>query len=98
MYVASFGKGLLAERLAVARDLWSHDISADVQYEDNIGRGGIDYIMQECRHQGISWIVLVRHHRGQDHQGTPSGRDVVKVKSVLKKVEIEGEWHSLSLL
>ncbi|KAI9596054.1 kinase-like domain-containing protein [Syncephalis fuscata] len=89
VYVASFGKGLLNERLAVARELWSNYIAADVQYEDSIANGGIDYILQECRHQGISWIVLVRHHRVQESRGTTNTRDVIKVKSVLKKVEIE---------
>ncbi|KAI8053805.1 kinase-like domain-containing protein [Syncephalis plumigaleata] len=90
VYVASFGKGLLAERLAVARDLWQHHISADVQYEDSLSNSGIDYILQECRQQGIGWVVLVRHSRSQDGgRGTSSAHDVVKVKSVLKKVETE---------
>jgi hypothetical protein len=83
----------LTERLAVARDLWQHHISADVQYEDSLSNSGIDYILQECRQQGIGWVVLVRHSRSQEGRGTSAAHDVVKVKSVLKKVETEGEHY-----
>ncbi|RKP11077.1 anticodon binding domain of tRNAs-domain-containing protein [Thamnocephalis sphaerospora] len=85
VYVASFGRGLMGERFAIARELWTHRISADLQYDENAGSGGIDRLVQQCRQQGISWIVLARH-RSSDNRGTAA---TVKVKSALKKVELE---------
>ncbi|ORX48853.1 Serine/threonine-protein kinase [Hesseltinella vesiculosa] len=104
VYVASFGKMLLQERLEVVRDLWSHGIRAEVQYDDNTALTP-EELAHFCRRGSISWLVIVKQYKpnsdtsrhgvalmaGSDNSGT------VKVKDVLHKTETEVPRHELGI-
>jgi translation initiation factor 2-alpha kinase 4 len=81
--VASLTQGLLEERLSIARDLWAHNIATDVQYEDNAANTSLDRLVQQCRQQGISWIVITRHR----NQEARNAATLVQVKNVLQRSE-----------
>ncbi|CAG8527185.1 5428_t:CDS:10, partial [Acaulospora morrowiae] len=90
VYVASFGKVLLEERLDLVRELWAHNIKADFMYEEPPDfTPGI--LTSFCKKQGINWIVIIKH-KGQDLYKAGSSRDAlvtVKVKNLLLKTEEE---------
>ncbi|KAF9429846.1 hypothetical protein BGZ94_009242 [Podila epigama] len=99
VYVASFGKVLLQERLELVRELWSHGIKADYMLEDGTDLTP-EMLATTCKHQGINWIVILKNKNQQDqHQRV--NRDMmsmVKVKNVLRKTEEEVFRSELCIL
>ncbi|KAF7724671.1 hypothetical protein EC973_000843 [Apophysomyces ossiformis] len=90
VYVASVGKVLLHERLEVVRELWSHGIRAEFQYDNGNGLTPEDLVAQ-CKKASINWIVIVKH-KSSEGKSNSSGSDsstTVKVKDVLRKSETE---------
>ncbi|KAL0075948.1 kinase-like domain-containing protein [Phycomyces blakesleeanus] len=91
VYVASFGKVLLQERLEIVRDLWSHGLRADFQYDDGNNLTP-EALVSHCKKASINWVVIVKHKstegKATSHQGSDSGT-TVKVKDVLRKSETE---------
>ncbi|KAJ1975050.1 eukaryotic translation initiation factor 2-alpha kinase, partial [Dimargaris verticillata] len=57
--IASFGRSMLAERVAVAQELWTHGIKTDFMYDDSEDTTS-EMVVQICRNQGINWIVNVK--------------------------------------
>ncbi|KAI8369907.1 kinase-like domain-containing protein [Choanephora cucurbitarum] len=85
VYVASFGKVLIQERLEIVKELWHHNIRAEFQYNDN------DYLTPEdlvslCKKASINWIVIVKHKSSTENKGEQTS---VKVKDVLRRTETE---------
>ncbi|KAI8373908.1 kinase-like domain-containing protein [Blakeslea trispora] len=85
VYVASFGKVLIQERLEIVKELWYHNIRAEFQYNDN------DYLTPEdlvslCKKASINWIVIVKHKSSAENKGEQT---TVKVKDVLRRTETE---------
>ncbi|KAI9184383.1 eukaryotic translation initiation factor 2-alpha kinase [Blastocladiella emersonii ATCC 22665] len=74
--VASYGVGLLAERMRVAREMWQAGIPCEFLYEDS---SNVDVLMQQCKQQGIAFCVFVK--------GDASG--TVKVRNVRTRTEVE---------
>ncbi|KAI9015775.1 kinase-like domain-containing protein [Phycomyces nitens] len=99
VYVASFGKILLQERLEIVRDLWSHGLRADFQYDDGNDLTP-DVLVSYCKKASINWIVIVKHKstegKATSHQGSENG-PTVKVKDVLRKSETEVPKAELSI-
>jgi translation initiation factor 2-alpha kinase 4 len=87
--VASFGKVLLQERFDVVRELWSHGIRAEMQYDDRNDPDYPEELFARCRKSSINWVVLIKH---RIHDSKASARDnaTVKVKDILRKNEYEG--------
>lgn len=83
--MASFGKVALHERLEIVRDLWSHNIGADFQY-DNGNQLTPEELVVHCKKASINWLVIVKH-RSSDNKSNTS--EMVKVKDVLRKTETE---------
>ncbi|KAF9293703.1 hypothetical protein BGZ74_011586 [Mortierella antarctica] len=89
VYVASFGKVLLQERLELVRELWAHGIKADYMLEDGTDLTP-EMLVTTCKHQGINWIVILKNKNQQDqHQRSNRDMGMVKVKNVLRKTEDE---------
>ncbi|KAF8983829.1 hypothetical protein BGZ46_009397 [Entomortierella lignicola] len=99
VYVASFGKVLLQERLELVKELWAHGIRADYMLEDGTDLTP-ETLVTTCKHQSINWIVILKNKNQQDpHQRT--SRDLlgmVKVKNVLRKTEDEVPRSELCIL
>ncbi|KAF9184078.1 hypothetical protein BGZ51_003580 [Haplosporangium sp. Z 767] len=109
VFVASFGKVLLQERLELVRELWAHGIKADYMLEDGTDLTP-ETLVTTCKHQSINWIVILKnknqqqlqqdlHHHHHHHQR--SIRDMmgmVKVKNVLRKTEDEVPRSELCIL
>lgn len=88
MYVASFGKVLIQERLEIVQELWNHGIRAEFQYNDG------DYLTPEdlvslCKKASINWIVIVKHKNSESKSSSISDSTTVKVKDVLRRTETE---------
>ncbi|GAB5588590.1 eukaryotic translation initiation factor 2-alpha kinase [Umbelopsis nana] len=96
VYVASFGKVLLQERFDVVRELWSHGIRAEMQYDDRNDPDYPDELFAQCRKCSINWVVLIKH---RIHDSKASARDnaTVKVKDILRKNEYEVPRSELAL-
>ncbi|KAK5827528.1 hypothetical protein F5H01DRAFT_98323 [Linnemannia elongata] len=99
VYVASFGKVLLQERLELVKELWAHGIKADYMLEDGTDLTP-ETLVTTCKHQCINWIVILKNKNQQDsHQRM--NRDMmgmVKVKNVLRKTEEEVPRSELCIL
>lgn len=101
VFVASFGKVLLQERLELVKELWAHGIKADYMLEDGTDLTPESLVMT-CKHQSINWIVILKNKNQQmadAHQRT--SRDMmgmVKVKNVLRKTEDEVPRSELCML
>ncbi|CAG8498589.1 12794_t:CDS:10, partial [Acaulospora colombiana] len=96
VFVVSFGKVLLEERLDLVRELWAHNIKADFMYEESpeLTPG---MLASFCKKHGINLIVIMRH-KSQDMYKSSSSRDAlttVKVKNLLKKTEDEVPRYEL---
>ncbi|KAI8975061.1 hypothetical protein BDF20DRAFT_988622 [Mycotypha africana] len=85
VYVASFGKVLLQERLEIVRELWNHGIRAEYQYDDGDNLTP-EEVVSQCKKASINWIVIVKH-RNSENKSTES--TTVKVKDVLRRTETE---------
>lgn len=88
VYVASFGKVLIQERLEIVQELWHHGIRAEFQYSDG------DYLTPEdlvslCKKASINWIVIVKHKNTENKSSSSSESTTVKVKDVLRRTETE---------
>ncbi|KAG0039161.1 hypothetical protein BGZ82_009421 [Podila clonocystis] len=98
VYVASFGKVLLQERLELVRELWAHGIKADYMLEDGTDLTP-EMLVTTCKHQGINWIVILKNKNQQDqHQRSNRDMGMVKVKNVLRKTEDEVLRSELCIL
>ncbi|KAG0372018.1 hypothetical protein BGX24_000851 [Mortierella sp. AD032] len=99
VYVASFGKVLLQERLELIKELWAHGIKADYMLEDGTDLTP-ETLVTTCKNQCINWIVILKNKNQQDPQQRVS-RDMmgmVKVKNVLRKTEEEVPRSELCIL
>lgn len=95
VYVASYGKVLIQERLDIVQDLWDHGIRAEFQYNDG------DYLPPEdlislCKKASINWIVIVKH-KSSDNKSSSESNTAVKVKDVLRRTETEISKSELSM-
>ncbi|KAF8940243.1 hypothetical protein EDD21DRAFT_369155 [Dissophora ornata] len=99
VFVASFGKVLLQERLELVKELWAHGIKADYMIDDGTDLTP-ETLATTCKHQSINWIVILKNKNQQDvHQRT--SRDLmgmVKVKNVLRKTEDEVSRSELCMM
>ncbi|KAF9353081.1 hypothetical protein BGX34_011807 [Mortierella sp. NVP85] len=99
VFVASFGKVLLQERLELVRELWAHGIKADYMLEDGTDLTP-ETLASTCKHQSINWIVILKNKHQQDSQQR-TNRDLmgmVKVKNVLRKTEEEVPRSELCIM
>jgi translation initiation factor 2-alpha kinase 4 len=90
VYVASFGKIQLQERLDLVRELWAHNIKADFMYEEPTDLNP-ESLTTRCKSQGINWIIIMKH-KTLDLYTTGASRDAlitVKIKNLFKKTEEE---------
>jgi translation initiation factor 2-alpha kinase 4 len=88
VYVASFGKVLIQERLEIVQELWNHGIRAEFQYNDS------DYVTPDdlvslCKKASINWIVIVKHKNSENKSSSSTESTTVKVKDVLRPKETE---------
>ncbi|TIC71026.1 kinase-like protein [Wallemia mellicola] len=88
VYVGSFGNaynGMMSERMDVASTLWDAGISADVMYDGAHAYQSPDMLMERCRGEGITYLVLLK-----------ANSTVMKVRNTLsKKSEEEVDRHDL---
>ncbi|KAI8080591.1 kinase-like domain-containing protein [Thamnidium elegans] len=94
VYVASFGKVLIQERLDIVQELWNHGIRAEFQYNDR------DYLTPDelvslCKKSSINWIVIVKHKNSESKSSDSS--TMVKIKDVLRGTETEVSKSDLSI-
>ncbi|CAG8506866.1 2265_t:CDS:10, partial [Dentiscutata heterogama] len=87
VYVASFGKIMLQERLDLVRELWAHNIKADFMYEEPTDHTP-EILAALCKDKGINWIVIMRH-KNQDLYTSRDAVTIVKVKNLIMKTEEE---------
>ncbi|CAG8437012.1 2949_t:CDS:10 [Diversispora eburnea] len=97
VYVASFGKVHLEERLDLIHELWAHNIKADFMYEESSDLTP-EMLANACKKQGINWIVIMRHRNQDLYKNSSSSSSsridstmttTVKVKNLLWKTEDE---------
>ncbi|TIA73067.1 hypothetical protein E3P91_01642 [Wallemia ichthyophaga] len=88
VYVGSFGntyQGMMSERMDVAALLWDAGISADVMYDGSHTYQSPDMLMERCRGEGITYLVLLK-----------ANSTVLKVRNTLsKKSEEEVDRHDI---
>lgn len=99
VFVASFGKVLLQERLELVKELWAHGVRADYMLEDGTDLTP-ETLVTTCKHQSINWIVILKNKNQQDSQqrGSRDLMSMVKVKNVLRKTEDEVPRSELCIL
>ncbi|KAG1140239.1 hypothetical protein G6F37_009236 [Rhizopus arrhizus] len=86
VYVASFGKVLLQERLDLVNELWNHGIRAQFQYYDDEQNDlSPEELVSLCKKACINWIIIVKHKSSESNKAEMT----VKVKDVLRKTETE---------
>ena len=98
MYVASFGKIQLQERLDLVSELWAHNIKTDFMYEEPTDLTP-ESLTTICKNQGINWIVIMKH-KTQDLYTAGASRDAsitVEIKNLIKKTEEEGNLNDVLL-
>lgn len=76
-YIAASQSGLMEAKIQICANLWSHGISADLQYENAAGESP-EHSAAMCRAEGILFLVLVRAHS-----------PILKVKEVISRAEHE---------
>ncbi len=96
MYVAAVAQVDLSARLSVIGELWRAGIRADLQYDDE---RSLDEVLLECLEQSTLWVHCVFHLLRPDplirFLVIPrANRPIVKVRSVLKRSEEEGQFRS----
>ncbi|EPQ30765.1 uncharacterized protein PFL1_01666 [Pseudozyma flocculosa PF-1] len=82
VYVAS-APGLLHTRMEICRELWAHNIAADLQYE-HATYDTPEAAAATCRSEGILLLVFAK-----------ARSPVLKVKMVLQRAEFEVSRHEL---
>ncbi|KIY47671.1 kinase-like protein [Fistulina hepatica ATCC 64428] len=82
VYVVSFHKDCLKDRLEVVSYLWQHNISADIMYESGLSEVDHESYVEVCAREGILFTVAPR---------APGRREqpAFKVKNILKGTEYE---------
>ncbi|KNE56307.1 PEK/GCN2 protein kinase [Allomyces macrogynus ATCC 38327] len=75
--VASFGTGLLTERMKLAKELWQAGVACEYLYEENTPA---DMVAQQCKLKGIAAIIFVK---------SDSASGTVKVRHIKSKVETD---------
>ncbi|WFD33298.1 non-specific serine/threonine protein kinase [Malassezia cuniculi] len=76
-YVSASAPGLLEVRMQLCTQLWTHGISADIQYENSVGESP-EITAAMCRAEGISFLIFVR-----------ARSPILKVKEVTTRTEYE---------
>ncbi|KAG0146222.1 hypothetical protein CROQUDRAFT_92989 [Cronartium quercuum f. sp. fusiforme G11] len=89
VYVLSFTPNLLKERLLVIKELWAAGISADLMYEGDWQSASPEIMLQKCRREAIIYAVIVKAHPHKDQ--------VVKVRNMIQRTEVEVPLHELSV-
>ena len=74
VYVASFGRIPLEDRLAMCTQLWRHDISAEYMTEDSPNT--IEDLQKYCRDYNIQWLVILKEHGRW-------GANTVKIRNIV---------------
>lgn len=104
VFVASFGKVLLQERLELVRELWAHGIKADYMIEDGTDLTP-ESLVTTCKNQSINWIVILKNKNQQQQDSSSAQRgnhrdtiSMVKVKNVLRKTEEEVPRSELCII
>ncbi|CAG8465302.1 15816_t:CDS:10 [Cetraspora pellucida] len=87
VYVASFGKIMLQERLDLVHELWAHNIKADFMYEEPVDLTP-EILASSCREKGINWIITMRH-KNQDLYTLRDAVTIFKIKNLILKTEEE---------
>lgn len=85
VYVVSYHKGYLQERMEVVANLWAHGITADLMYESTIGDVEYERVESVCEREGILFTVCPRPRMSKGSQAA------FKVKSILSGQEHDGE-------
>ncbi|KAJ3358715.1 hypothetical protein GGF32_010055 [Allomyces javanicus] len=75
--VASFGTGLLTERMKLAKELWQAGVACEYLYEENTPA---DMVAQQCKLKGIAAVVFVK---------SDSASGTVKVRHIRSKAETD---------
>ncbi|RIA85582.1 kinase-like domain-containing protein [Glomus cerebriforme] len=88
VYVASFGKTLLQERLDLVGELWAHNIKADFMYEEPTDLTP-EILTTKCKNQGINWIVIMKYKTQDTTSVSRDALITVKIKNLIKKTEEE---------
>lgn len=93
VFVVSFDKRLLFERMQIASDLWAHNIRAEYLYEDDTDLS-METLTARCAQQGFKWVVSLRGKM-------PSGRSreftTVRVKDIFRGEEDEVPISTLAM-
>lgn len=76
-YISASVPGLLEVRMQLCTLLWSHGISADIQYENSVGESP-EITASMCRAEGISFLIFAR-----------ARSPILKVKEVTTRTEYE---------
>lgn len=63
----------MQERLDVVRELWSHGIRAEFQYDDHTMLTP-EEVANNCRKASINWMVIVKQHKGSSGNDTSHSR------------------------
>ncbi|CAJ0962482.1 unnamed protein product, partial [Mesorhabditis belari] len=71
--VSSYSRALSNEKLKLAKELWSHCVSADIRHEPLDSEAALDAIKEHCRKSGIAThlimfdanSILVRHDKAE---------------------------------
>lgn len=63
VYIVSYGRVSVAERLGIAAELWAANISADVMFDETYHP---DELMTLARVQGYPWIIVVKQKSVND--------------------------------
>ncbi|KAK4057521.1 eukaryotic translation initiation factor 2-alpha kinase [Microbotryomycetes sp. JL221] len=87
VYVVSFVSTLIELRLEIVKDLWRAGIKADLMYDDDFLTLSPEQLVSACRREGIMWIVIVK----PSATGAKHAAETIKIKSVLRGYEEEGE-------
>ncbi|KAF5320234.1 hypothetical protein D9611_011377 [Ephemerocybe angulata] len=83
VYLVSYHKGYLQERMEVVANLWAHGISADLMYESTIGDVEYERVESLCEREGILFTVCPRPRMSKGSQAA------FKVKSILNGTEYD---------
>lgn len=77
VYVASFGRISLEERLMLCNQLWKHNISAEFMTDESPNT--IEDLQNYCREHNIQWLVILKEH-GRWGANTAKIRNVIHYK------------------
>ncbi|KAG4084045.1 Serine/threonine-protein kinase [Neocallimastix lanati (nom. inval.)] len=82
VFILSYNKGLLDEKIRICNELWEANISADyLLYDNNIN---IEEITKICQNDGVKFIIIIKETSKSD-----KNKNTVKVKNIFENDEIE---------